>query len=119
MAFIYTFNECSPISSTGWGLAPTLVPNLDAAVVVFKLDDLHLILVSPPPQPNSLVIRNLDDLRNVIRCDDLYLLGSQNLALCLKCEMTTLQETNTCWSFIHYMCETSLILARLNSNFSF
>ena len=47
--YIYTFNECSPISSTGWGLAPTLVPNLDAAVVVFKLDDLHLILVNPPP----------------------------------------------------------------------
>ena len=30
----------------GWGLAPTLIPNLDTAVVVFKLDGLYLILVN-------------------------------------------------------------------------
>ena len=35
----------------GWGLAPTLVPDLDAVVVIIKLDDLHLILVSCPPIP--------------------------------------------------------------------
>ena len=30
----------------GWGLAPTLIPNLDMAVVIFKLDGLYLILVN-------------------------------------------------------------------------
>jgi len=38
----------------GWGLAPTLVLGLDAAVVIFKLDDLHLILISCLPIPWSL-----------------------------------------------------------------
>ena len=33
------------------GLSPTLVLDLDVVVVVFKLDDLYLILVSCPPIP--------------------------------------------------------------------
>ena len=33
------------------GLAPLLVLDLDVVVVVFKLDDLYLILVSCPPIP--------------------------------------------------------------------
>ena len=32
-----------------WNLSPTLVLDLDVVVVVFKLDDLYLILVSCPP----------------------------------------------------------------------
>ena len=34
----------------GQGLAPTLVPDLEAAVVVFKLDDLHMILINKKKQ---------------------------------------------------------------------
>ena len=34
----------------GWGLAPTLVLDLDAIVVVFKLDDLHMILINKKKQ---------------------------------------------------------------------
>ena len=34
----------------GRGLAPTLVPDLDAIVVVFKLDDLHMILINKKKQ---------------------------------------------------------------------
>ena len=34
--------------------------------------------------PHSLVIRDLDDLRNVIRCYNSYLLNSRNLALILN-----------------------------------
>ena len=34
----------------GRGLAPTLVLDLDATVVVFKLDDLHMILINKKKQ---------------------------------------------------------------------
>ena len=37
----------------GQGLALTLVLDLDMVVVIFRLDDLYLILVSFPPIPWS------------------------------------------------------------------
>ena len=87
------------------GLSPTLVLDLDVVVVVFKLDDLYLILVSCPP--HSLVVKNLDDLRNVIRRDDSYLLDSRNFESCLKCRTTGFQEMNTCKSFVRGVCVIS------------
>ena len=84
------------------GLAPMLVLDLDVVVVVFKLDDLYLILVSFPP-PHSLVVKNLDDLRNVIIRDDLYLLGSQNLALVLNAKRLLCLK-RTCVGLLFMVC---------------
>ena len=51
------------------------------AKVVFYLDDLILILVNCPL---FLIVKKLDDLRNMTGHDASYLLDSRNLALVLN-----------------------------------